>query len=48
MAGDRSRRADFKDLGVNSIRLLTSSRRITYVGISGFGIEIVGTEPVEG
>jgi len=37
-----------KDLGVNSIRLLTSSRRITYVGISGFGIEIVGTEPVEG
>ena len=36
-----------KDLGVNSIRLLTSSRRITYVGISGFGIEIVGTEPVE-
>jgi 3,4-dihydroxy 2-butanone 4-phosphate synthase/GTP cyclohydrolase II len=37
-----------KDLGVNSIRLLTSSRGITYVGISGFGIEIVGTEPVEG
>jgi 3,4-dihydroxy 2-butanone 4-phosphate synthase/GTP cyclohydrolase II len=37
-----------KDLGVNSIRLLTSSRHMTYVGISGFGIEIVGTEPVEG
>jgi hypothetical protein len=31
-----------------SIRLLTSSRRITYVGVSGFGSEIVGTEPVEG
>ena len=37
-----------KDLGVNSIRLLTSSHGITYVGISGFGIEIVGIEPVEG
>jgi 3,4-dihydroxy 2-butanone 4-phosphate synthase/GTP cyclohydrolase II len=37
-----------QDLGVNSIRLLTSSRRLTYVGLSGFGIEIVGTEPVEG
>ncbi len=37
-----------KDLGVSSIRLLTSSRRMTYVGLSGFGIEIVGTEPVEG
>jgi 3,4-dihydroxy 2-butanone 4-phosphate synthase / GTP cyclohydrolase II len=36
-----------KDLGVNSIRLLTSSRRTTFVGLSGFGIEIVGTEPVE-
>ena len=35
-----------KDLGVTSIRLLTSSR-MTYVGLSGFGIEIVGTEPVE-
>jgi 3,4-dihydroxy 2-butanone 4-phosphate synthase/GTP cyclohydrolase II len=34
-----------KDLGVTSIRLLTSSRRMTYVGLSGFGIEIVGTEP---
>src|SRR5579862_127765 len=37
-----------KDLGVSSIRLLTSSRPMTYVGLSGFGIEIVGTEPVDG
>jgi 3,4-dihydroxy 2-butanone 4-phosphate synthase/GTP cyclohydrolase II len=37
-----------KELGVRSIRLLTSSRRTTYVGLSGFGIEIVGTESVEG
>jgi len=37
-----------KDLGVSSIRLLTAARRTTYVGLSGFGIEIVGTEPVEG
>jgi 3,4-dihydroxy 2-butanone 4-phosphate synthase / GTP cyclohydrolase II len=37
-----------KDLGVNSIRLLTSSRRMTYVGLSGFGIEIAGTEPIDG
>jgi len=36
-----------KDLGVNSIRLLTSSRRLTYVGLSGFGIEIAGTEPID-
>jgi 3,4-dihydroxy 2-butanone 4-phosphate synthase/GTP cyclohydrolase II len=36
-----------KDLGVHSIRLLTSSRPMTYVGLSGFGIEIVGMEPVE-
>jgi 3,4-dihydroxy 2-butanone 4-phosphate synthase/GTP cyclohydrolase II len=36
-----------KDLGVVSIRLLSSSRHMTYVGLSGFGIEIVGTEPVE-
>jgi 3,4-dihydroxy 2-butanone 4-phosphate synthase/GTP cyclohydrolase II len=35
-----------KDLGVNSIRLL-SSRPMTYVGLSGFGIEIVGMEPLE-
>jgi len=37
-----------KDLGVNSIRLITSSRPTTYVGLSGFGIEIVGTEPMGG
>jgi 3,4-dihydroxy 2-butanone 4-phosphate synthase / GTP cyclohydrolase II len=36
-----------KDLGVTSIRLLTSSRHITYIGLSGFGIEIVRTEPIE-
>jgi 3,4-dihydroxy 2-butanone 4-phosphate synthase/GTP cyclohydrolase II len=36
-----------KDLGVNSIRLLPSSRRLTYVGLSGFGIEIAGTEPID-
>jgi 3,4-dihydroxy 2-butanone 4-phosphate synthase/GTP cyclohydrolase II len=36
-----------KDLGISSIRLLTSSQR-TYVGLSGFGIEIVGTETLEG
>jgi 3,4-dihydroxy 2-butanone 4-phosphate synthase/GTP cyclohydrolase II len=36
-----------KDLGVTSIRLLTFSRHMTYVGLSGFGIEIVGMEPVE-
>ncbi len=36
-----------KDLGVSSIRLLTSSRPMTFVGLSGFGIEIVGTEPTE-
>ncbi len=36
------------DLGVTSIRLLTTSRPTTYVGLSGFGIEIAGTEPVEG
>jgi 3,4-dihydroxy 2-butanone 4-phosphate synthase/GTP cyclohydrolase II len=35
-----------KELGVRSIRLLTSSRRTTYVGLSGFGIEIAGTESV--
>jgi 3,4-dihydroxy 2-butanone 4-phosphate synthase/GTP cyclohydrolase II len=32
-----------KDLGISSIRLLTS-RRLTYVGLAGFGIEITGTE----
>ena len=36
-----------KDLGISSIRLLASSKR-TYVGLGGFGIEIVATEPIEG
>ena len=36
-----------KDLGIASIRLLASSKR-TYVGLGGFGIEIVATEPVDG
>jgi 3,4-dihydroxy 2-butanone 4-phosphate synthase/GTP cyclohydrolase II len=36
-----------KDLGISSIRLLTSSQR-TYVGLGGFGIEISDTETLEG
>jgi 3,4-dihydroxy 2-butanone 4-phosphate synthase/GTP cyclohydrolase II len=36
-----------RDLGISSIRLFTSSH-LTYVGLSGFGIEITGTEPLEG
>jgi 3,4-dihydroxy 2-butanone 4-phosphate synthase/GTP cyclohydrolase II len=36
-----------KDLGISSIRLITS-RRLTYVGLAGFGIEIVSTEKLEG
>ncbi|HZD90996.1 MAG TPA: 3,4-dihydroxy-2-butanone-4-phosphate synthase [Pseudolabrys sp.] len=36
-----------KDLGISSIRLLASSKR-TYVGLGGFGIEIVETEALEG
>ncbi len=36
-----------KDLGITSIKLLTSRQR-TYVGLGGFGIEIESTEPVEG
>ena len=32
-----------RDLGISSIRLLTSSKR-TYVGLAGFGIEILSTE----
>jgi 3,4-dihydroxy 2-butanone 4-phosphate synthase/GTP cyclohydrolase II len=36
-----------KELGISSIRLLTSSR-MTYVGLAGFGIEITDTETVEG
>ena len=35
-----------KDLGISSIRLLSSSKR-TYVGLGGFGIEIVEIEPLE-
>ncbi|HEY5167605.1 MAG TPA: 3,4-dihydroxy-2-butanone-4-phosphate synthase, partial [Pseudolabrys sp.] len=36
-----------KDLGISSIRLLTSSKR-TYVGLGGFGIEIASTGTLEG
>jgi len=36
-----------KDLGIFSIRLLTSTKR-TYVGLGGFGIEIAATEPLDG
>ncbi|MCC6948199.1 MAG: 3,4-dihydroxy-2-butanone-4-phosphate synthase [Bradyrhizobiaceae bacterium] len=36
-----------RDLGISSIRLLTSSN-LTYVGLSGFGIEIAATEAIEG
>src|SRR6267142_1562932 len=36
-----------KDLGISSIRLLTSAR-LTYVGLAGFGIEITDTEAAEG
>ena len=32
-----------KDLGISSIRLLTSTK-MTYVGLAGFGIEITATE----
>jgi 3,4-dihydroxy 2-butanone 4-phosphate synthase / GTP cyclohydrolase II len=35
-----------RDLGVSSIRLLASSER-TYVGLSGFGIEILATEGLD-
>jgi 3,4-dihydroxy 2-butanone 4-phosphate synthase / GTP cyclohydrolase II len=35
-----------KDLGISSIRLLTSTKR-TYVGLGGFGIEIMSTENLE-
>ncbi len=34
-----------RDLGINSIRLLSSTER-HYVGLDGFGIEIESTEPV--
>ncbi|GJE75031.1 3,4-dihydroxy-2-butanone-4-phosphate synthase [Methylorubrum suomiense] len=36
-----------RDLGVVSIRNLSSSAR-SYVGLSGFGIELVGEEPLDG
>jgi 3,4-dihydroxy 2-butanone 4-phosphate synthase / GTP cyclohydrolase II len=36
-----------KDLGISSIRLLTSAK-LTYVGLAGFGIEIQSTETLEG
>jgi 3,4-dihydroxy 2-butanone 4-phosphate synthase/GTP cyclohydrolase II len=36
-----------RDLGVSSIRLLAPSER-TYVGLSGFGIEIIATEGLDG
>ncbi len=36
-----------RDLGISSIRLLTTTR-LTYVGLAGFGIEITGTEAVDG
>src|SRR6202142_574125 len=36
-----------KDLGITSIRVLTSSKR-TYVGLGGFGIEIQSSETLEG
>jgi 3,4-dihydroxy 2-butanone 4-phosphate synthase/GTP cyclohydrolase II len=36
-----------RDLGITSIKLLTTKPR-TYVGLSGFGIEIAGTETLEG
>src|SRR6201994_36101 len=39
---------NLKDLGISSIRLLTSSTRLTYVGLAGFGIEIVSTEKLDG
>jgi 3,4-dihydroxy 2-butanone 4-phosphate synthase/GTP cyclohydrolase II len=35
-----------RDLGISSIRLL-SSTKLTYVGIAGFGIEIINTEMLE-
>ncbi len=36
-----------RDLGVVSIRNISSAAR-SYVGLSGFGIEMVGDEPLEG
>ena len=36
-----------RDLGVVSFRNLSTSSR-AYVGLSGFGIEMLGDEPLEG
>ena len=36
-----------RDLGISSIRLLTSAEH-RYVGLAGFGIEIVATESIQG
>ena len=36
-----------KDLGITSIRLLTSTK-LTYIGLAGFGIEITSTELIDG
>ena len=36
-----------RDLGVSSIRLRTDNPR-SYVGLSGFGIEIAAVEPIDG
>src|SRR5207344_2669482 len=36
-----------KDLGISSIRLLTSAK-LTYVGLAGFGIEMTATENLDG
>ena len=35
-----------KDLGISSIRLLTSADH-HYVGLAGFGIELAASEPIE-
>ena len=36
-----------KDLGITSIRLLTSTKLLTYIGLAGFGIEITSTELID-
>jgi 3,4-dihydroxy 2-butanone 4-phosphate synthase / GTP cyclohydrolase II len=36
-----------RDLRISSIQLLATRSR-TYVGLAGFGIEIIGTEPLDG
>src|ERR1700693_610530 len=36
-----------RDLGISPLRLLTSAEH-RYVGLAGFGIEIVATEPIQG